>query len=90
MERAERPEPYPEIDEELASLLSLDERGWLYDDRDLEEGLIYRDKYNTQYFVPDGFRPWYSDDDGYQLHIPTIEVGEGLDEEDDLSDDDDD
>lgn len=86
LERAERPEPYPEIDEELANLLSLDDRGWLYSDSDPVDGVIYEDKYHKSFFIPDGYRPWYSDNDGYTMTIPKIEVGEGIEDE---SDDDD-
>ena len=87
LERAERPEPYPEMDEELANLLSMDDRGWLYSDSDPLDGVIYEDKYHKSFYIPDGYRPWYGDDDGYTMTIPKIEVGEGLEDE---SDDDDD
>lgn len=50
-----------QISDELATLMSLDERGWLYPDDDPIEGVYYTDSKNEIFFVPDGFLPWFGD-----------------------------
>lgn len=91
LEREEQTSYTPQISDELAALMSLDERGWLYPDVDPVEGLVYTDKHNNSYFVQDGFRPWFGDDVGFPLFVPQIEVDGEIDNEDeeDICDDDD-
>ena len=91
LEREEQTSCTPQISDDLAALMALDERGWLYPDVDPIDGITHIDEHNNSYFVQDGFRPWFGDDVGFPLFVPQIEVDGEIDNEDeeDIYDDDD-